>query len=108
MNLIRALAQQKQAAESRMPEMKRVILVSGNRVVMQSSVKASLTALLGEAVAVTPPPETAPPGEAASSTVNEAILNLLAELEARHARLAEELGALEADLTRLRELLVQP
>ncbi len=97
-----------QAAESRMPEMKRVILVSGNRVVMHPSVEASLKALLGDAVAVTPPPETAPPGEAAPPVANEAILNLLAELEARHARLAEELGALEADLTQLRELLGAP
>ena len=39
---------------------------------------------------------------------NEAILNLLAELEACHARLAEELAALEADLIRLRELLGAP
>jgi len=97
-----------QAAESRMPEMKRVILVSGNRVVMHPSVETSLKALLGEAVAVTPPPETAPPGEATPPGANEAILNLLAELEARHARLAEELGALEADLVRLRELLGAP
>ncbi len=99
-----------QAAESRMPEMKRVILVSGNRVVMHPSVEASLAALLGEAVAVTRPPETptTPTGEAASSTVNEAILNLLAELEARNTRLADELDALKADLTRLRELLAQP
>jgi hypothetical protein len=97
-----------QAAESRMPEIKRVILVSGNRVVMQPSVEASLKALLGDAVAVTPPPETAPPGEAAPPVANEAILNLLAELEARHTRLVEELAALEADLTQLRELLGAP
>src|SRR3972149_4128692 len=82
-----------QAAESRMPEMKRVILVSGNRVVMHPSVEASLKALLGEAVATTRPTEAAPTGDTAPSDVNQAILSLLAELEARHARLAEELGA---------------
>lgn len=97
-----------QAAQGRLPEMKRVILASGNRVVMHPTVEASLTALLGESVAVTPPPETAPSGEAAPLVVNEAILNLLADLEARNTRLAEELDALQADLARLRELLGVP
>jgi uncharacterized membrane protein (UPF0182 family) len=95
-----------QAAEGRLPEMKRVILASGNRVVMHPNVEASLTALLGEAVAQ--PPETVPTGDTALPDVNQAILSLLAELEARNARLAEELDALQADLARLGELLGAP
>jgi uncharacterized membrane protein (UPF0182 family) len=103
-----------QAAQGRLPEMKRVILASGNRVVMHPTVEASLTALLGQALAlseaegVAQPPETAPTGGTAPSEVNQAVLSLLAELEARNARLAEELDALQADLARLRELLGAP
>ncbi len=99
-----------QAEEGRLPEMKRVILASGNRVVMQPSVEASLTALLGEAVAMTRAPEMpeTPTGEAALTVVNEALLSLLSALEARHTRLTEELDALRADLARLRDLLETP
>ena len=75
---------------------------------MHPTVEASLTALLGEAVATTRPTGAAPTGDTAPPDVNQAILNLLAELEARNARLAEELDALQADLARLRELLGAP
>ncbi len=99
-----------QSEEGRLPEMKRVILTSGNRVVMQPSVDASLTALLGQAVTVTGPAE-APgslTGEVALPVANEALLSLLSTLEARYIRLTEELDALQADLTRLRQLLETP
>lgn len=98
-----------QAAEGRLPEMKRVILATGNRVVMQPSLEASLTALLGEGVGVAQPLESPQAGEESRpATANEAILQLLAELQARNARLADELEALKADLARLRELLGAP
>lgn len=96
-----------QAAEGRLPEMKRVILASGNRVVMHPSVEASLAALLGQAVTVAPT-VSGSTGGTATADPSEDILQLLAELEARHSRLMKEVEALESDLARLRELLGAP
>ncbi len=99
-----------QAKEGRLPEMKRVILASGNRVVMQPSVEAGLTALLGEAIAVTEVSETPETfiGKVMLPAANETLLNLLSGLETRHTRLVEELDAVRTDLARLRELIETP
>lgn len=112
-----------QAAEGRLPEMKRVILASGNRIVMQPSVEASLMALLGQTLALSqgdaseseaegvtgaPAGETSPADALPLPVTSEEILRLLAELEVRNSRLAEEFEALQTDLTRLRELLGAP
>lgn len=96
-----------QSAEGRLPEMKRVILASGNRVVMHPSVEASMAALLGQAVTIAPTVDPSTGGSLAANASAE-ILQLLAELEARHSRLMQEVEALEVDLARLGELLGTP
>lgn len=94
-----------QAEQGRLPEMKRVILASGNRVVMDATVSGALRALFAHpetpsAAVGRPPAVTAAPGAG-----NGEPADLLRVLQARYGRIQEELRALEADLRRLQQLL---
>lgn len=99
-----------QAEQSRLPEMKRVIMASGNRVVMMPTVDESLTALLTGAE--TPPPvaEVEPPAEPGEPTLppggeQPQLSESARQLLDRYTRLREEMDALEEDLRRLLEQL---
>jgi uncharacterized membrane protein (UPF0182 family) len=98
-----------QAEQGRLPEMKRVVLASGNRVVMEPTVTAALRALLAEpgapADAAARTPGTAPVGKAPAGAAGTDPKTLLRALIDRQARILEELRALDADLRRLREML---
>ncbi|MFQ5857002.1 MAG: UPF0182 family protein [Anaerolineae bacterium] len=101
-----------QAEAGRLPEMKRVVLASGNRVVMEPTVETGLARLFGpEAVAAapeTPPAEVVVELTAPATPPDERELDvaeLMQVLQKRYARIQEEMKALEADLQRLSELL---
>jgi len=98
-----------QAEQGRLPEMKRVVLASGNRVAMEPTVTAALRALLAEpgapADAAARTPGTAPVGKAPAGAAGTDPKTLLRALIDRQARILEELRALDADLRRLREML---
>lgn len=99
-----------QAEQGRLPEMRRVVLASGNRVVMESTVDAGLRALFtgpqpprGIVTRTAPEPPSAPPADVADGD----LLGLLRSLQDRQTRMAQELNALEDDLRRLRTILEQ-
>ncbi len=99
-----------QAEQGRLPEMKRVVLASGNRVVMGATVDAALKALFAEPAAAGPGADRPAPGAPVSGSAAPAQrpgdpMGLLKALQARQGRILEELRALEADLQRLREAL---
>lgn len=105
-----------QAEGGRLPEMKRVVLATGNRVAMERSVDLALQTLFAPAAepgpGVRPAPQPAParptsPGAVpapAPGTADDSSA-LLRALQTRQTRIQEELRALEADLQRLREVL---
>jgi len=96
-----------QAEQGRLPEMKRVILASGNRVVMESTVSAALRGLYAVPEVRRPAAGRAPTVPAAPSDAGVDPASLLRAVQARQARIQEELRALEADLQRLLQLLEQ-
>ncbi|MFH1484563.1 MAG: UPF0182 family protein, partial [Chloroflexota bacterium] len=102
-----------QAEKGRIPELKRVVVASGNRIVMEPSLEQALRSVMGLAPSPTAPPTVpAPtPGEL-PTTVTE-----LARSAQQHytkaqeylkagdwAKYGEELKAMEADLARLVQL----
>lgn len=96
-----------QAEQGRLPEMKQVVLASGNRVVMEATVDRALRGLFADAPPprpvvgrVTPAPQAPPDGAPPADPVA-----LLRSLQDRHARMSEELRAIERELQRLREAL---
>jgi hypothetical protein len=96
-----------QAEQGRLPEMKRVVLATGNRVVMAATVDAALEALFAgpeqaPPVAVRGQPRPAPAAGSGQAT-NPA--ELVKSLRARQSRIQEELRELESDLRRLQEAL---
>ena len=98
-----------QAEQGRLPEMKRVVLASGNRVAMEPTVAEALRSLLAEpgtpADAAARRPGTTPAGQAPPRAGDTDPKSLLRALIDRQGRISEELKALDADLRRLRELL---
>ncbi|MCI0393795.1 MAG: UPF0182 family protein [Chloroflexi bacterium] len=111
------------AETSELPELKRVILATGNRIVMRETLNMALAALIegapsvDEVVAEEPPagdqtePETAPPlpaGATVEALVQSANAHLQAAEEAQRngdwATYGRELEALRQDLGRLAEL----
>jgi uncharacterized membrane protein (UPF0182 family) len=98
-----------QAEQGRLPEMKRVVLASGNRVVMEPTVAAALRGLVaGPAVAAGAPerqPGAAPTGMPPAAAGEADPKSLLRSLIDRQARILDELKALDADLRRLRDVL---
>jgi uncharacterized membrane protein (UPF0182 family) len=93
-----------QAEQGRLPEMRRVILASGDRIIMEPTVGAALERLFAgpgparpEAGRVPPPAEERAIGPDTSA--------LLEALRARQARIQEEMRALESDLRRLLQML---
>jgi uncharacterized membrane protein (UPF0182 family) len=104
-----------QAEQGRLPEMKQVVLASGNRVVMEATVDAAMRALLGGPTPTRPiiarilpdgPGAVAPPPVAPGPGTDDPAA-LLRSVQARQTRMMEELRALDADLQRLREALEQ-
>lgn len=93
-----------QAEEGRLPEMKRVVLASGNRIVMEPTVSDALRALLVGTTARRPEVRVAPPAAGEANATGDTAA-LLRTLQARRARIQEELRALEADLQRLLQML---
>ena len=104
-----------QAEKTRLPEMKRVILASGNRVVMEPTVATALERLLGGQVASTPPAASpgqpqqpgqpaAPAGQPATPPQVQLSPEATALLD-RLNKMEEELKSLRDDL---RKLLEQP
>ncbi len=98
-----------QAEQGRLPEMKRVVLASGNRVAMAPTVSVALQALLAgpatpkatvDRLPTKTPAGAAPPGPAGADS-----RSILRSLMERQGRLMEELEALDADLRRLLEVL---
>ncbi|KRT77593.1 MAG: hypothetical protein XU14_C0009G0022 [Armatimonadetes bacterium CSP1-3] len=96
-----------QAEQGRLPEMKRVILASGNRLAMESTVSAALRGLYAAPEVRRPAAGRAPAAAAAPSDAGLDPASLLRAVQARQARIQEELRALEADLQRLLRLLEQ-
>ena len=98
-----------QAEQGRLPEMKRVVLASGNRVAMEPTVAEALRALLAApgtpADAAARRPGITPAGQAPPRAGDTDPKSLLRALIDRQGRISEELKALDADLRRLRELL---
>ena len=89
-----------QAEGVRFPELKRVILASGDRVVMEDSLREALAALTEPEEGVLPP---VGPGEAAGTpdrTIGSELENLREALEV----LKEDIGALEDALRRLAQV----
>jgi uncharacterized membrane protein (UPF0182 family) len=96
-----------QAEQGRLPEMKRVILASGNRLAMESTVSAAMRSLYAAPEVRRPAAGRAPTVPAAPSDAGVDPASLLKTVQARQARIQEELRALEADLQRLLQLLEQ-
>jgi uncharacterized membrane protein (UPF0182 family) len=101
-----------QAEQGRLPEMKQVVLASGNRVVMEATVDRALQRLFADVPATgpaigrpAPAPQTPQPGTPADGPGDPA--SLLRSLQERHSRMSEELRAIERELQRLREALEQ-
>ena len=92
-----------QAEQGRLPEMKRVVLASGNRVVMESTVGAALRGLFAAPLQQRPGAERAQPPDDSGAAGDP--VALLRALQARQARIQEELRALERDLQRLLQAL---
>ncbi|MBI2953356.1 MAG: UPF0182 family protein [Chloroflexi bacterium] len=98
-----------QSEQTKLPEMKRVIMANGNKVAMEPTVSIGLASLFPtqakpgtEPKPATPPPaETPPPTAPAKRDPSETATQLLE----RFTRLQEEMKALENDL---RKLLDQP
>jgi len=81
-----------QAKESPLPELTRVILVTGRRIVMEPTLEEALNKLFGAAAPSTAPPTpsvSAPPGPAAARSVAQ----LAAEAQDRYRRAQEALRA---------------
>jgi len=100
-----------QAEQGRLPEMKRVVLANGNRVVMEATVDAGLRSLFAAPAPSKPvtgrptaPPGATPPPVAPASDPAA----LVRALQERQGRIQEELRAIERDLQRLREALERP
>jgi uncharacterized protein len=94
-----------QSETSRLPEMKRVIVASGNRVIMAETANQGLALLIGGGASV-PPVVEVPPGNGqqpppTAGPVGEAARQLLE----RYSRLQEDMSAIQADLRRLIEEL---
>jgi len=94
-----------QAEQGRLPEMKRVVLASGNRVVMEATVSAGLGALFAQPGQRIPAAGGRPVAPASPDQDDGDPAALLETLQARQARIQEELRALEADLQRLQRAL---
>jgi len=94
-----------QAEQGRLPEMKRVVLASGNRVVMEATVSAGLGALFAQPGQRMPAAGGRPVPPASPDQDDGDPAALLETLQARQARIQEELRALEADLQRLQRAL---
>jgi len=92
-----------QAEQGRLPEMKRVILASGNRIVMEPTVGAALRGLFEAPLQQRPGAERARPPDDSGAAGDP--VALLRALQARQARIQDELRALEADLQRLLQAL---
>ena len=110
-----------QASNSQLPELKRVVVASGNRLAMEPSLPEALARLFGPSQAAAPATAPAAPGQAAAGTSPE--VARLVESARQHynaaqaalkegnwARYGEELQALGADLQKLAEATgsVQP
>lgn len=94
-----------QSEQTKLPEMKRVVLATGNRVVMEPTVNTALAQLLtGLPVQVAEPTSTdptTPPSTPGKPELGEAAKALLD----RYAKLQEDMKALESDLKSLLESL---
>ncbi|MBA2447471.1 MAG: UPF0182 family protein, partial [Chloroflexi bacterium] len=90
------------------PELRRVILATGDRVVMESTVPAALARLTGQNLAETPASAGAPTESAVAQLTRAIRERLVTAQDALAAgdrgRYADELAGLEADLKRLEEL----
>lgn len=87
-----------QSEQTNLPEMKRVVLATGNRVVMEPTVAAGLAQLLTGQQTATPQPTPAPVPEK-KQQLSDAAKALLD----RYTKLQEEMRALESDLRSLLE-----
>jgi uncharacterized membrane protein (UPF0182 family) len=107
-----------QAAQGPLPELKRVVVATGNRIAMEPTLEAALARLFAGQPAEAPLPAAPRPGEgvgppgaspAAAAVARSAHEHYRRAQEALRAgdwaRYGEELRALEADLQRLLELL---
>ncbi|MBX5490935.1 MAG: UPF0182 family protein [Chloroflexi bacterium] len=103
-----------QAAQSPLPELKRVVVATGNRLAMEPTLEAALARLFGTPAAS--PPASAGAPSAPGAALSPAAAELARQAQQRYqraqealragdwARYGEELRALEADLQRLVEL----
>ncbi len=79
-----------QAEGGGLPELKRVIIATGNRVVMMPSLVESLAAIFGQPLPVTEEPETGSPGTPAPETpLSGEIAGLIAKAQQHYAKAQE-------------------
>ncbi|MCL5025735.1 MAG: UPF0182 family protein [Chloroflexi bacterium] len=103
-----------QAERSQMPELKRVIVATGNRLAMEPSLDAALASLYGGSPVVSPPPGggPAPSGPQPPSDIGGLIKSVRQHYNAAQeaakagnwAKYGDELKAMDADLARLEQL----
>ncbi len=108
-----------QAERSQMPELKRVIVATGNRLAMEPSLEAALASLFGGRAPAAPQPAAAgaapsgPPGPADVAGLIQSIRqHYSAAQEAARAgnwaKYGDELKAMDQDLSRLEQLAPKP
>jgi hypothetical protein len=98
-----------QAEKGQLPELKRVVVASGNRIAMEPTLNESLAAIYGGAPApappaITPPTPTQPATTDIARLVQEAQEHYLKALEYLRAGYGEEIKKLEETLNQLAEL----
>jgi hypothetical protein len=102
-----------QAEQGKIPELKRIIVATGERIAMEETLEEGLASILGGATTA-PPPEVTPPDETPPAEGSAAELALAAEQHYLNAKAAlrvgdwatygKELDAMESVLSRLIEL----
>lgn len=90
-----------QSEQSRLPELKRVVLSSGGALVMEPTVNEALASLFGGAAIPNGATGTAPSAEPGSAAATDQAQRLAQSLRGRSAQLRQDLDALERELNQL-------
>lgn len=95
-----------QAEQSKLPEMKRVVIAAGNRIAMEPTVGESLAKVYAGTPEVTaPPPAAVEPEPKPTRTLPPDLQEAVKSLQERYSRIQEEMKGLEAELQKLIDLV---